>query len=119
MKSPKDKIFESQDNGAAGQGMSSEALEYLKKAQQGDPEAQFNLGWCYANGKGVKQDWQKAIEWFTKAAEQGSAVAQRNLGWCYEDGKGVKQDYKKAVEWYTKAAQQGDEYAKEALKRLR
>ena len=80
MKSPKDKIFESQDNGAAGQGMSSEALEYLKKAQQGDPEAQFNLGWCYANGQGVKQDWQKAVEWYTKAAEQGLAEASRQFG---------------------------------------
>ena len=119
MKSPKDKMFESQDNGAAGQGMSSEALEYLKKAQQGDPAAQFNLGWCYANGQGVKQDWQKVIEWFTKAAEQGNADAQYNLGVSYENGNGVKQDWQKAVEWYTKAAQQGDEDAKEALKRLR
>ena len=119
MKSPKDKMFESQDNGAAGQGMSSEALEYLKKAQQGDPEAQFNLGRCYANGRGVKQDWQKAVEWYAKAAEQGDAVAQCNLGICYANGQGVKQDRQKAIEWYTKAAQQGDEYAKEALKRLR
>ena len=78
MKSPKDKLFESQDNGAAGQGMSSEALEYLRKAQQDAPEAQFNLGWCYENGKGVKQDWQKAVEWYAKAAEQGYANAQNN-----------------------------------------
>ena len=79
MKSPKDKMFESQDNGAAGQGMSSEALEYLKKAQRGDPEAQCNLGWCYENGKGVKQDWQKAVEWFTKAAQQGDEYAKEAL----------------------------------------
>ncbi|HIU97479.1 MAG TPA: sel1 repeat family protein, partial [Candidatus Ornithoclostridium faecigallinarum] len=68
---------------------------------------------------GVKQDWQKAVEWYAKAAEQGDAVAQCNLGICYANGQGVKQDRQKAIEWYTKAAQQGDEYAKEALKRLR
>ncbi|MCR5549846.1 MAG: sel1 repeat family protein [Bacteroidales bacterium] len=72
------------------------------------PTAQSYLGWCYEFGKGVKQSYEKAVEWYSKAAEQGDASAQYLLGLCYEYGKGIKQSYEKAVEWYSKAAKQGD-----------
>ncbi len=32
-----------------------------KKAEQGDAEAQFNLGKTYDNGKGVPQDYQSPL----------------------------------------------------------
>ena len=32
---------------------------------------QFNLGECYEQGKGVKQDINQAIHWYTLSAEQG------------------------------------------------
>ena len=80
---------------------------YLKSAEQGNADAQCNLGKCYYNGEGVKQDYEKAAEWYLKSAEQGDAEAQYNLGICYENGKGVKQDYEKAVEWCLKSAEQG------------
>ncbi|MCI7046793.1 tetratricopeptide repeat protein [Helicobacter sp.] len=84
--------------------------EVLAKAKQGDAEAQFLLGLMYDQGQGVKQDYEKAAEWFSKAANQGYAKAQYNLGAMYENGQAVRQDYKKAFEWYSKAANQG--YAK-------
>ena len=84
---------------------------YQKAAQQGDAEAQFNLGVMYKNGDGVTQDYEKAVEWYQKAADQGYASAQFNLGVMYKNGDGVTQDYEKAVEWYQKAAQQGDAQA--------
>ena len=77
--------------------------------------AQYNLGNCFKDGKGVGKDLAKAVEWFTKAAEQGNADAQYNLGMCYQDGKGVEQDLKKAVEWYTKAAEQNNATAQYML----
>ena len=61
----------------------------------------------YENGHGVKQSYEKAMEWYAKAAKQGHARAQFNLGVMYENGHGVKQSYKKAMEWYAKAAKQG------------
>ena len=61
----------------------------------------------YDNGRGVKQDYIKAVEWYQRAAEQGYAAAQYHLGVMYDNGQGVKQDYIKAVEWYQKAAEQG------------
>ena len=59
------------------------------------------------NGRGVPQDFQQAVKWYTKAAEQGDASAQSNLGLSYFNGQGVPQDYKQAVTWFTKAAEQG------------
>ena len=75
----------------------------LKLAEQGDAEAQCNLGLCY----GVTQDNDKAVRWFHKAAEQGLARAQCNLGLCYYNGTGVAEDKGKAVKWFRKAAVQG------------
>jgi len=47
----------------------------------------------YHEGKGVLQDYQKAMEWSLKAAEQGDADAQFEIGRVYHEGKGVLQDY--------------------------
>ena len=81
---------------------------YRKAANQGDSDAQYNLGYMYYNGQGVEQDYIKALEWYRKAANQGFVPAQHDLGYMYNNGLGVEQDYKKAVEWYRKAADQGD-----------
>ena len=92
----------------------------LKKAQDGDIEAQFTLGQCYFSGlKPFPLDYSKAFEWFAKAAEQGDPSAQNHLGICYSRGSGTSQDYNKAIEWYSKAAEQGDEAAKMNLEELK
>ena len=40
-------------------------------AEQGDAVAQFNLGQMYRTGRGVQQNSETAVMWYTKAAEQG------------------------------------------------
>ena len=86
----------------------AKAVELFRKAaEQGNADAQFNLGQMYDQGKGVKQDYAKAVAWYGKAAEQGDAYAQYNLGVAYREGLGVKQDYDKAADWFIKAANQG------------
>lgn len=42
-------------------------------AEQGDAEAQCNLGVLYKNGQGVNKDFNKAFEWYKLSAEQGYA----------------------------------------------
>ena len=79
----------------------------LKKAEQGNADAQCSLGVMYAKGEGVTQDYKLAVHWFTKAAEQGHATAQFNLGVIYYVGQDFPQNYKLAVHWYAKAAEQG------------
>ena len=81
-------------------------LEYKAKAEQGDAEAQFDLGFCYDDGRGVEKDYGEAVKWYRKAAEQGHAPAQFNLGYCYANGQGVRKDKEEAVKWYRKAAEQ-------------
>ncbi len=86
-------------------------VQLSKEAEQGDAHAQRELGFCYYFGVDVEQDYEKAVEWWTKAAEQGDASAQGCLGRCYYYGDGIEQDYEKAVEWCRKAAEQGHAWA--------
>ena len=63
---------------------SSETIRTINElkalADQGDAEAQNNLGLRYYNGEGVTKDYAEAVKWYRKAAEQGHAEAQFNLG---------------------------------------
>ena len=80
-------------------------------ADQGDANAQNNLGVMYNSGQGVPQDSVTAMSWYRKAADQGHAYAQNNLGVMYANGQGLPQDYAAAMSWYRKAADQGDDAA--------
>lgn len=70
--------------------------------------AKFMIGYCYAEGKGVRQDYQKAFEYFMEAANAGVTEAMANVGAYYWQGKGVEQDYDQAFFWCLKAAEAGN-----------
>lgn len=55
------------------------ATLYCKGARLGDAQAQYNLGWMYANGRGVERSDRIAAFFFHTAAEQGLEAAQRML----------------------------------------
>jgi uncharacterized protein len=83
------------------------ALRLLRPlAEQGEANAQYNLGLMFDNGRGVPRNYATAMSWYRKAAEQGHAAAQNNLGVMYAQGWGVPQDQAIAVSWYQKAAEQ-------------
>ena len=86
-------------------------VQLLRRAEQGDVEAQFNLGLMSLSGKGVPQNYIEAANWYRKAAEQGHAEAQNSLGEIYAKGIGVPQDDAEAVKWFRKAAEQGPVWA--------
>ena len=90
---------------------------FRKAAEQENATAQYHLGCCYRDGKGVAQDREKAAEWFRKAAEQGHAAAQYEFGLCCESGKGVAKDQNQAREWFKKAAGNGCKEAQDALQK--
>ncbi|MBX3605519.1 MAG: transglycosylase SLT domain-containing protein [Piscinibacter sp.] len=52
---------------------------YCDAARLGDAESQFNLGWMYANGRGVERSDSTAAYFFHAAAEQGLEQAVRML----------------------------------------
>ena len=85
-------------------------------ADQGQAEAQLNLGTSYANGEGVSQDdYAQAAVLCREVAEQGYPKAQLMLGELYDSGDGVPQDYTQAALWYRKAAEQGNASAQYLL----
>ena len=74
------------------------------KADQGNAEAQHNLGLKYHTGEGVPQDDEEAVRWYRLAADQGLAVAQSMLSFMYATGRGVPQDDTLAHMWCNLAA---------------
>ena len=91
-----------------------------QRAEQGDTDAQFNLGGLYRYGEGVPQDHTESAKWYRKAAEQGDAGAQYFLGVLCHLGRGVPQDYVQAYMWYNLAASKlKRDHRKEAISGLR
>jgi soluble lytic murein transglycosylase-like protein len=64
-----------------GEGVPKDPLRaaalYCAAARDGDPEAQFSLGWMYANGRGVAHDDAVAASLFALAAAAGHEEARR------------------------------------------
>ena len=98
-------------NKAHDDGYYNRAMELYLQVPD-NPRAQLSIGFMYANGQSVPQDYVKAMKWYLKAAEQDLALAQFNLGVMYENGQGVPQNYAEAVRWYRKSAEQGRADAK-------
>ena len=126
----------------AGQGFAAAVEKIHAAAEQGDAEAQRNLGQMYAYGQGKKQDFAMAFEWIRKAAatdvisaitgfrelaslghppalawirelaELGDTEAQYELGDMHASGEGVARDDSKAAEWFLRAAEQGNRLAR-------
>lgn len=88
-----------------------------KAAEQGDHEAQWNLGsWL------LDIDPEQAVGWFQKCrdgvktqAEAGNPEAQYALGFMYFAGVGLTQNFSAAVLNFEKAANQGNSLAKHKL----
>jgi uncharacterized protein len=57
----------------------AEAMKwYIKAAEQGFANAQFNLGMMYAKGQGIPQSYVKAYMWWCLAAARGISAATAN-----------------------------------------
>ena len=63
-----------------GEGVKKDAVKavelYCEAAARGDADAQYALGWMYANGRGVMRNDELASSLFTLAAEQGHEQAR-------------------------------------------
>ena len=88
-------------------------IGWLALAEQGDADAQRNLGLMYDNGDGVPENDIEAVKWYRLAAEQGDALAQSYLGLMYADGEGIPENDINAYAWWSLAATQGHESASE------
>ena len=55
-----------------------EITKLKKEAQEGDPDAKYNLAYIYENGLGVKKDEAKALELYQDAADKGQSQTPSN-----------------------------------------
>jgi uncharacterized protein len=87
--------------------------------ERGDPVAQTYLGFMYANGYGVPQNYIEAANWLRLASEQGNPDAQYLLGLMYNKGQGVPQDYVEAYKWLDLAVAQANGRQRDDWVRIR
>lgn len=108
-KEPPQELDEPSDN-------SKKAFELFEEAanQLGIPRALSNVGICYDQGIGVKQDRSKARELYELAAAKADPIGQNNLALCLiDEGKNEE-----AFHLLQKAADQKDVHAIVNLGRL-
>lgn len=93
-------------------GSESVALKwYQDLADQGEPDAQYNLGFMYETGFSVPKDDGKAAQWYERAAEKKNVPAQLRLGLMYLAGSGVKQSEIQGAKWLQAAGERGNKLA--------
>lgn len=88
--------------------VSPEAVRRL--AEDGDAEAQYQLGLrCYLGKGGEKRDLPQAVKWFERAAGKGQILAMRNLAQILGRGTtGVAADPQAAKAWAERASRAGN-----------
>ena len=92
----------------AGKGTAYEVPEnynyafgyFLLGALRGDKRAQQQLSKMYLVGRGVPQDYRKAVMWLSRAANQGYIKAQLELATLFESDPRV-QNTVLAYSWYS------------------
>ena len=88
-------------------------------AENGDADAQYNIGWMYMNGYGLRVNDSLALEWWQKAAAQGHSDASFSIGMLYSLGDGeIAKDPDAAIDNYLVAAIEGHEDAISILKSM-
>jgi uncharacterized protein len=92
-----------------------DAIELIKAADAGEPQAQNDLGVLFLENDKP----QNAIYWLELAAKQNFADAMHLLGTCYLKGDGLAKDNNLALMWIAKAASLGHSIAIAQIKSIR
>ena len=89
------------------QNIDRAVLWFTEAANNGIPNAKYNLGVLYHQGMGVKQSLDKAMILYNEAAEMGHPEAQYNLGIANIEGIGVPYNPERAAKFFEQAADKG------------
>lgn len=96
--------------------MDTSLIETWKDAVQGSPKAQYQMGWAYENGLGIRKSRTKAFGWYEKARDNGdknALLALGNLRW----GDAIAW-FEQSIELLTKYCNKGDPMAMMFLGRI-
>ncbi|TWF53209.1 peptidoglycan-binding protein [Neorhizobium alkalisoli] len=77
-------------------------------AAAGDPNALFEIGAKFTDGRGVKADPGEAAKWYKLAADRGLAPAQYRYANLLEKGTGIERNLGQAMTYYRQAAEAGN-----------
>lgn len=95
---------------------------WYKKAEEGDAEAQYELGRQLVHGTdygAFRRDTKKGIQYYEMAAAQGVVDAMFNLANLYKEGwSDLEPDAEKELYWRKQAADAGDAEASYFLGRM-
>ena len=98
--------------------LKKQGIAFMKEAADaGNPVAAFNMGLfsCAASNEFTTQNYEEAVQWYTRAIAGGFSAACINLGTMYRTGMGVQKDPKKAKELFELGASRGDQMCKDIL----
>jgi len=95
-------------------GESEDRRQMLKLAEEGDMEAQYQVGRLYESWPHGAPDNAKARKWYEKAAEQGHPEAQFNVGRFISSGTSSSK-LTESAKWDSMAAMQSSEQAAVAM----
>lgn len=85
----------------------------VARAEDGDPQAQFELACSLAEGPAP--NLVESARVLRLAAERGLAAAQYSLGVRFLNGQGVPENVVEAVHWLRRAAEQGHPGAQDSM----
>ncbi|CAB9503809.1 Sel1 domain protein repeat-containing protein [Seminavis robusta] len=84
----------------------------FKKAEAGDGEAMYNIGYNFERGQdGFKRDPKLAFPWFKRASEAGHVLSTAVIGNCYLQGFAVDKCLYKGIMFVTTGANKGSPWA--------
>lgn len=94
-------------------------FKYFKlAADQGNPERQLSVGFCYLVGYGGSKNFELAFKYFKLSADQGNPKAQFQLANLYKNGEGTEKNLSEAIKYYSLSKNQGNECGIEFLNQM-
>jgi len=88
-----------EDGKIAGKSIADAIKLYERGATLKDVSAEDHLGWLYYEGRGVPQDYRKAMAWFMEAADQGNTETYGSLCKIYIEAKAVHANNIERYKW--------------------
>lgn len=96
-------------------GWSFNYYEEMKRAEEGDLNAMFNMAayivWADKSAPIEPEAAERAVKYYKANAENGDTDSMLDLGAMYLEGRGVEKNEKEAVMWYEKAAEHNGQRA--------
>lgn len=109
----------SADDRCAFNRVDDESLELaleacITAAENGDMQAQYEMGELYYQGERAERDTDKALAWYEEASVQGHPKAQYRLAIMHAQGEGVEPNLPQAYVIMKMAAVNGEDAAMDA-----